>query len=144
MGGDDRPVAVTGSRVVLDTHVWWWWLVEPGRLSDAQRAAVDGSDEALPLIVPAICLWEIATLVSLGRIVVDRPLAVWLAAACAPPLVRVQEVTPEIAAEVAALPDSFHRDPGDRLIVATARILGLPLVTRDRRIIESGLVRTIG
>ncbi len=131
------------SRVVLDTHVWWWWLVEPGRLSEAQRAAVDGPDETLPLVVPGICLWEIATLASVGRIVVDRPLATWLAAATAPPLVRVQGITPDIAAEVAALPRTFHRDPGDRLIVSTARVLGLPLVTRDRRIIESGLVRTI-
>lgn len=135
---------MTPARVVLDTHIWWWWLVEPSRLSDAQRAAVDGPGDTLPLVVPAICLWELATLVSLGRLVVDRPLATWLAAAAAPPLVQVQPITADIAAEVAALPSSFHRDPGDRLIVATARVLGLPLVTRDRRIIDSGLVRTIG
>jgi PIN domain nuclease of toxin-antitoxin system len=50
---------------------------------------------------------------------------------------------PAVAAEVAALPDSFHRDPADRIIVATARVLGAALVTRDRRIVEAGLVPTL-
>lgn len=128
---------------VLDTHVLVWWVTDPDRLTPAMRAALDGASAEDPLIVPDICLWEIATLVSLGRLRPQISLGEWLRRAVAPPLVTTQRITPEIAAEVAALPDTFHRDPGDRLIVATARVLGLPLLTMDARIQNSGLVRVI-
>jgi PIN domain nuclease of toxin-antitoxin system len=62
-------------------------------------------------------------------------------AAAHPHSVRVVPVSPEIAADVAALPASFHRDPADRLIVSTSRTLGVPLVAHDARITKSGLVR---
>ena len=71
------------------------------------------------------------------------PLREWLEKASAPPLVRRHGISPAIAAEVAALADSFHRDPADRILVATARILGATLLTHDRRILESGLVATL-
>jgi PIN domain nuclease of toxin-antitoxin system len=96
-----------------------------------------------PLCVPDICLWEIATLVSLGRLRPAIPLREWLSQATAAPLVRVVPIDPVIAAEVSALPDSFHRDPGDRLIVATARVLRLPLLTADARIRLSGLAHVV-
>ena len=88
-------------------------------------------------------LWEIATLYSLKRITLDLPLRDWFERAVALPVVRRVGITPAIAAEVAALPDSFHRDPGDRIIVATARVLGATLLTQDRRIIDAKLVRTL-
>ena len=90
-----------------------------------------------------ITLWEIATLVSLGRIHLHLPLQEWLEKATVPPLVQRVPITPAIAAEVAQLPDSFHRDPADRIIVSSARVLGATLLTQDDRIIESGLVPTI-
>ncbi|MEQ1858217.1 MAG: PIN domain-containing protein, partial [Longimicrobiales bacterium] len=71
------------------------------------------------------------------------PLRDWLEAAVAPPLVRRVAISPAVAAEVAALPDSFHRDPADRILVASARVTGSTLVTQDRRIVDSGLVPTI-
>jgi PIN domain nuclease of toxin-antitoxin system len=67
----------------------------------------------------------------------------WLEAAVAPPLVRRVSISPAVAAEVAILPDSFHRDPADRIIVASARTSGATLLTQDRRIIEAGLVETL-
>jgi PIN domain len=70
----------------------------------------------------------------------DVPLAEWLAAAAHPRSVRLIPITPQIAAEVAALPAGFHRDPADRVIVATSRVLKLPLLTRDRLITASRLV----
>lgn len=77
-------------------------------------------------------------LVDLGRLQLDRPLPDWLALACS--AVEVLPVTVAVAAEVAALPATFHRDPADRLIVATARVHGLPLLSRDRKIQKFGLV----
>jgi PIN domain nuclease of toxin-antitoxin system len=63
--------------------------------------------------------------------------------AVTPPLVARVGISPTIAAEVAALSDTFHRDPGDRMIVASARMLGATLLTQDRRILEAGLVPTL-
>jgi len=126
---------------VLDTHAWIWWIQADPRLDRKTIAALD----ALPADDrPAICdisLWEVAMLVALGRLVLDEPLESWLDAAAGPRTVRVLPVTPAIAAEVARLPPTFHRDPADRLIVATCRSLGYPLVTRDRAITNARLVR---
>ena len=128
---------------LLDTHVLIWWLQGGGPLSPAQRRVLSAADGDSPLRVSDISLWEVATLHSLGRIQLTIPLREWLEKATAPPLVRRHGISPAIAAEVAALPDSFHRDPADRILVATARILGATLLTHDRRIVDSGLVTTL-
>lgn len=129
--------------VLLDTYILIWWLQDPGLLSAAQRRIVDGATAESPLRVSDISLWEIATLHSLGRIRLAIPLREWLEKAVAPPLVRRHGISPAIATEVARLPDSFHRDPADRILVATARTLGATLLTHDRRIRDSELVPTV-
>ena len=128
---------------LLDTHVLIWWLQGGGPLSPAQRRVMNAADGDSPLRVSDISLWEVATLHSLGRIQLSIPLREWLEKAAAPPLVRRHGISPAIAADVAALPESFHRDPADRILVATARILGATLLTRDRHIVDSGLVATL-
>ena len=127
-------------RLVLDTHILLWWLSGSGRLPPSYLDAIGAADEETPLLLPEICLWEIATLHGLGRISLSLPLRDWLEKASAPPLVRRVGISPAIAAEVASLPDTFHRDPADRLIVATARVFGATLMTRDQAIFRSGLV----
>jgi PIN domain nuclease of toxin-antitoxin system len=67
----------------------------------------------------------------------------WLEQATAPPLVQRLPISPAVAAEVATLPGSFHRDPADRIIVASARVVGATLLTQDRRIIEAEIVPTL-
>lgn len=128
---------------LLDTHVLLWWVSGSGRLSRRQQSVLRNADDSRPLLLSDITLWEIAMLSSMGRIRLQLPLREWLARATAPPLVRRHGISPEIAAEVAALPDSFHRDPADRIIVATARVLGATLLTQDRRIISSRIVPTL-
>lgn len=128
---------------LLDTHVLIWWLQGDGPLSAAQRRVLNSADAESPLRVSDISLWEIATLHGLGRIGLALPLREWLQKAVAPPLVRRHGISPAIAAELATLPDSFHRDPADRILVATARILGATLLTHDRHIVNSGLVATL-
>ena len=130
-------------KALLDPHVLLWWLQDDGALSPAQRRVLDGANADAPLRVSDISLWEVATLHGLGRIRLALPPREWLDKAVAPPLVRRHGISPAIAAEVAALPDSFHRDPADRIIVATARILGATLLTHDRHIVNSGLVETL-
>ncbi|HUP23185.1 MAG TPA: type II toxin-antitoxin system VapC family toxin [Thermoanaerobaculia bacterium] len=125
-------------KLLLDTHVLVEWIA--GKLSKTHRHAIDGATDETPLYVSDISLWEIATLHELGRIQLDLPLRDWLERATAPPLVQRASITPAVAAEVAGLPDHFHRDPADRIIVSTARVLGATLVTRDRRIRAAKLV----
>ena len=132
------------TTALLDTHVLIWWLNDLTRLSPQQREVVEAATPDAPLHVSDISLWEVAMLQSLGRIRLALPLREWLDRAVAPPLVRRHGITPTIAAEVAALPDSFHRDPADRILVATARVLGATLVTNDRRITDASLTPTLG
>jgi PIN domain nuclease of toxin-antitoxin system len=130
-------------RLLLDTHVLLWWLSDTDRLPPAIRQAVEEAGPEAPLWVSDITLWEIATLESLGRIELGLPLRGWLERATAPPLVRRLGITPAVAAEVAALPDEFHRDPADRVLVASARVLGATLATADRRIVSAEVVATL-
>ena len=129
--------------MLLDTHILIRWLERSPHLKASQVKCLESIRPENPALVASMTLWEIATLFSLGRLKIQRPLRSWLQAAVAPPLVRLIPLNAAIASEVANLPDSFHRDPGDRVIVATAKVLDVPLMTNDRAIIESGLVRTI-
>jgi PIN domain nuclease of toxin-antitoxin system len=130
-------------NVLLDTHVLLFWLGGDSRLTPAQARAIEGASADSPLLVSDITLWEVATLVNLGRIHLRRPLRDWLETAVAPPLVRRMSISPAVAAEVAELPSTFHRDPADRIIVATARMAGATVATMNNHIIASGLVETI-
>lgn len=129
-------------KALLDTHVLLWWLNADPRLSGEHRKIIDKAGPQSPLWVSDISSWEIATLQSLGRIELRLPLREWLERATAPPLVQRIGILPAIAAEVATLPDSFHRDPADRILVATARVLGATLLTQDARILEADFVKT--
>lgn len=124
---------------LLDTHAWLWWVSGDARLGRPTLAALDALPPAERPVISDISLWEVALLVERGRITLSEPFESWLAAAAHPRTVRIQPVTPQIAIEVARLPSTFHRDPADRLIVATCRALGLRLVSKDRLITGSRL-----
>jgi PIN domain nuclease of toxin-antitoxin system len=126
--------------LLLDTGILLRWFEDERALRPSHRRAVQGAKTGEALLVSDISLWEIATLSELGRIRLRLPLRDWLEHATAPPLVSRCAITPAIAAEVAALPSSFHRDPADRIIVATCRNMEAPIVTRDRLILRSRLV----
>jgi len=130
-------------KVLLDTHVWWWWITGEAGLSAAQKRVLARATPDEPLRISDISLWEVAMLASLGRLAVSIPLRDWLETASAPPLVQRCAVSPAVAAEVSALPDDFHRDPADRIIVATARVHDATLLTQDKRIIDARLVPTV-
>jgi PIN domain nuclease of toxin-antitoxin system len=130
-------------KALLDTHILVNWVSAPEELSPAQRHVLETASGSAPVMISDISLWEIATLVSLGRLALDRPLREWLEQAAAPPLVRRVDISPAVAAAAADLPDTFHRDPADRIIVATARVMGAVLLTNDIRIRDAGIVQTV-
>ena len=131
-------------RALLDTHILLWWHGDRSGLSREQQNVIAAAGADSPLEVSDVSLWEVAMLHGLGRIRLTIPLREWLDKAVAAPLVRRHGISPAVAAELASLPDSFHRDPADRILVATARVLGATLLTRDRRIAEAELVDTLG
>ena len=128
------------SAPLLDTHIWIWWMLGDPRLDARERDALDALEPDNRPLLCDISLWEFATLVDLGRVEIDGSLNDWLAIAASPATVQLQSITPAIVAEMNRLPGSFHRDPADRLIVATARSLKRPLATQDRKIRRSRLV----
>ncbi|HVT19638.1 MAG TPA: type II toxin-antitoxin system VapC family toxin [Thermoanaerobaculia bacterium] len=130
-------------RALLDTHVLVEWFATGTRLSAAHQRVIRKASPESPLWVSDISLWEIATLASLGRIDLSLPLRTWLERVTAPPLVQRIGISPAVAAEVAALPPTFHRDPADRILVASARVLGATLLTRDQRICDARIVPTL-
>jgi PIN domain nuclease of toxin-antitoxin system len=115
-------------------------MLGDARLKAAERDALDALASEVRPVLCDISLWEFGTLVDLGRVEIEGEVRAWLQVAASPAAVRIQPITPAIIAEMNRLPAGFHRDPADRLIVATARALKLPLATHDRRIRGSRLV----
>jgi PIN domain nuclease of toxin-antitoxin system len=122
--------------LLLDTHVWLWLNAGSPDLSTQARHTINGAAAAGTLRIVAISLWETALLASHGRIVLGKSIGLWLEEALANPGPAIDPLSPQIAIESYALPDVFHRDPADRLIVATARVANATLMTRDQRILD--------
>lgn len=128
--------------IVLDTHAWVWWTIDPSQLSEVQRQAIADNEED-GIGVSVISCWEIAKLREYGRLELPVELSEWFDAALAYPGVSLLNLTPEIAIESTKLPGEFHRDPADQMIVATARFYECPLATTDREILRYEHVQTV-
>jgi PIN domain nuclease of toxin-antitoxin system len=128
--------------IVLDTHVLVWWAAG-GPLSERARESIEREAVAHGLVASSISVWEIALLVEKGRLELTLDAAEWLARLDAVQELRFAPVDNAVALASARLPGSLHSDPADRMIVATARALDAPLVTRDRRLREYPYVETI-
>lgn len=128
--------------IILDTHTWIWWVHGDKRLTQSQTDAIEQNEED-EIGVSIISCWEVAKLVEKGRLDLPNDVHEWLTEALAYPGVVLLPLTPEIVVESTRLPDEFHRDPGDQLIVATARAYGCPLVTSDSKILGYPYVETI-
>lgn len=124
---------------LLDTHAWVWWMEGDLKLGRKTLAALDGLPENERPFLCDISLWEIAMLFSLGRWTTRVPFETWLAKASNPRTVSILPITATVGVALTRLPSDLLRDPADRIIVATARALRLPLLTLDRRILASKL-----
>jgi PIN domain nuclease of toxin-antitoxin system len=116
-------------------------LLPDSPLSDRERKALDRIAADKGIYLPAICQWEAQMLHGKGRIATPVPFATWLRRATAPEMLTVLPLSADAVIAIADLPNTFHGDPADRMIVATARAHALPLATHDKSIRKSRLVR---
>ncbi|HEY6895657.1 MAG TPA: type II toxin-antitoxin system VapC family toxin [Rhodocyclaceae bacterium] len=123
---------------MLDTHALVWLLAGNQRLGAKARKTIQKAARDNDLFVSAISPWEIAVLVSKGRLVLDRDVGEWVQTALALPGIRLEPLSPEVAVASTRLPGQLHSDPADRIIAATARHLGAALITADSQLLGYG------
>ena len=132
--------------IVLDTHVLVWAVEDERRLGADARAAIAAAGDSDDIGISAITPWEIALLAERGRLRLAQEVGAWIRAVLALPGIKLLPIDPATATDSARLPGTFRADPADRLIIATARQCGAPLLTADFAILSystGGHVQTI-
>lgn len=129
--------------ILLDTHVWIWWVQDPGRIPVAARRRIEAEEADGGLVVSAVSFWEIALKNSIGKLELPMDVRSWLSAARRYPGIRIVNLSAEAAMESTMLPGTFHNDPADRFLVAQSRVSGMPIITADRKILAYPYVEAI-
>jgi PIN domain nuclease of toxin-antitoxin system len=129
--------------IVLDTHIWIWWVHGDPKLSQTAKIAIE-SHESLAIGISVMSCWEIAKLklVEYNRLTLPCEISEWFEKALSYPAVQLLDLTPQIAITSTQLVN-FHRDPADQIITATAKVYDCPLVTMDTKILGYADVVTI-
>ncbi len=127
-------------RLLLDTHIWLWSLLEPGRLS--RRVKRELADPASELWLSPISVWELSVLLRRGRVRLEHGFHEWVETALDRAPLREAPVTNDVAMATHDI-DLPHRDPADMFLVATATVFDLTLVTGDERLIAAKGIATL-
>jgi PIN domain nuclease of toxin-antitoxin system len=130
--------------ILLDTHIWLWWLHTPDQLSERGRKLLTIGENQNSLIVSAISVWEIAVKHSNGKLPLPLPINEWFALATTRPGITIEPLDPLDAIISTQLPGDFHKDPADRIIVAIAYRRNIELMTCDQKILNYPYIKTIG
>ena len=128
--------------ILLDTHAWLWWLGDPERLGREAAAAIEEAVRQEAVYISAISAWEVAMLVSEGRLELDRTPGELATGTEAMPFVHFVDVDHRIGVRSVGL-DLAHQDPADRIIAASALWLGCALATADHRLQEADWLPTV-
>lgn len=120
--------------ILLDTHALIWWVGGDARLSAPIAKLIKQNLAEHSVLISAISAWEVAQLVARDRLVLSRPVSDWLDLVQAIDGVRFVPIDQRVAVESVNLPGDFHKDPADRFLVATARLLGATLISCDDKI----------
>ena len=129
--------------IVLDTHVWVWFVSTPDILSKKARKAIDAALTKKSIFISSISAWEVALLVAKERLFLTIPVEDWITKSERLPFFHFLPVDNSIAVKSVNLPDPFHKDPADRIVVATAITIGAPIVTKDEKLLNYPHVETI-
>ena len=127
--------------IVLDTHVWFYWVNDSiDQLSKKALAAIQSKDT---LGISVISCWEIAMLVAKERLKLSIDVQSWVQQALKYPGIKLLNIDPEIAVLSTRLPGQLHGDPADRFIIATCMQHHAPLISKDKRIHQWGNIQVI-
>ncbi len=129
--------------IVLDTHAWVWFVSNPELLSKKAKRIIERAVVDNNVFISSISAWEVALLTSKKRLLLSMEVADWIKKSEMLPFVNFIPVDNSIAVKSVNLPQSFHSDPADRIIIATAISLGASLITKDERILKYPHVKTI-
>lgn len=129
--------------IVLDTHVLVWWLTQARELSTVAKRAIGKHAANGAVVASTISVLEMVTAVRRGRLQLTMPIEQWLADVRSIPELRLEPVSADIAAVAGGLGEPMHGDPADRIIAATATVLGATLVTADERLRSVPALRTL-
>ena len=120
--------------IILDTHIWIWWIDENPKLS-SQNLEIIQAHQNNGLGISIISCWEIAKLVEKSRLSFECTVEEWLELALAYPGIELLDLNLPIILQSTRLA-GFHNDPADQIIVATAKVYDSPLLTQDRKILD--------
>jgi PIN domain nuclease of toxin-antitoxin system len=127
--------------ILLDTHIWIWWMDDNPRLSQRHRQIIS-SQQNDGLGISIYSCWEVAKLVEYGRLELKLSIEDWLKIALSHPQIQALDLTIPIIVKSTKLV-GFHKDPADQIIVATSILSGIPLLTADEKIIAYPDVLTL-
>lgn len=129
--------------ILLDTHVLIWWISQPEKLSSKVKSRIDIESKKNEVLISSISIWEIYLLVKRNRLRLTMDLDTWVEKIEQIPFLHFIPVDSAIAAKSVKLPPPLHKDPADRMIIATALEENAVLVTSDKRIIRYTHVQTL-
>lgn len=129
--------------IILDTHILIWWLGEPDKLSKRAEQEIEKAQAGGEILASTISIWEICMLVKERRLKFTMNLETWLEKVEELSFLKFIHVDNKIAVRSVLLNNKFHKDPADRIIVATAQVYGCRLITSDKKILRYKEVETI-
>lgn len=127
---------------LLDTNIWLWMVENPFQIPDRMKVIVENG-ENYPFSLSAISVWEVAKKVSLNKLGLAIPIQDWMNKATNDKYIRILPLSIQVSLESTQLPGTFHKDPADQIIVATARHHNLTILTADRLINAYPHVKTM-
>ena len=130
-------------RTFLDTHTWVWWVTEDRRLSKKAAGSIQSAIAEGGVWLPAIAIWEVAKKFEKRKLVFDRPFRQWIEEATSASGLWVADLTMSILVESCELPQPFHGDPADQMIVATVRQHEGLLITKDQKLRKYPHIETV-
>jgi len=119
---------------LLDTHTWIWWNMNPQKLSKKVKDIIGKSDLYDEMLLSAISPWEFSKLLEKKRIGISCNPEDWINVALDMPKLRIIPLSPILSYRSTVLPQPFHNDPANQIIVATARAENATLLTKDEKI----------
>lgn len=130
-------------KYLLDTHTWIWWHMNPKNLSRRVKSLIGNTSGYDDLLLSAISPWEFSKLLEKRRIGISCDPEDWINMALDMPKLRLVHLSPVLAYRSTVLPQPFHNDPADQIIVATAREENATILTKDERILTYEHVRSL-